>query len=210
MKSTIPKQFMLINEIPVLYHCLNIFQHTIPEIHIIVSLPENYQEYWLNLIKNLPPIQHQCVNGGIHRFESVKNALKYVPNSALVAIHDGVRPLVHSDTILKAFELAEKYDSAIPVCQLNYSLRQFTENGNSNAVDRNFYVRVNTPQCFKAALLKAAYNCNFQQNFTDDASVFEAFGHHIHLFEDFPQNIKITYPEDLMTAEAILQQQNKI
>lgn len=204
MNQSIPKQFLPINGQPVLYHCLTLFKQTLPDCHIIISLPEDYKSYWFNLIQALPFIEHQCVSGGINRFDSVKNALKYVPDNTLVAIHDGVRPLVEPDTITKSFEIAKQFDSAIPVCKMAYSLRHCDQNGHSSAVNRNEYVSVNTPQCFKAALLKAAYQCNYRQEFTDDASVFEAAGNSIHLFEDHPQNIKITYPEDIVLAQAIL------
>ena len=201
--TTLPKQFTALAGKPILYHCLERFKQADAEITLIVSLPEHYIRFWKDLTAHLPPIEHRVVPGGCHRFDSVKNALEIVPDNVLVAVHDGVRPLVSTAVILRSFDLAEQFSGAVPVCPLRYSLRKTFENGTSAAVERESYVQVNTPQCFHSTLLKQAYQIDYKPEFTDDASVFEAAGHPVRLFEDDAKNIKITYPEDLVMAEAL-------
>ena len=203
--TALPKQFAELAGKPVLYHCLEVFKQADADIKLIVSLPEHYIAFWEDLIKHFPPIKHHIVHGGLHRFDSVKNALEIVPDNVLVAVHDGVRPLVSTATIRQAFNLAKQAQGAVPVCPLRYSLRKTFEDGTSAAVEREAYVQVNTPQCFHSTLLKQAYQTYYKPEFTDDASVFEAAGHSVQLFEDEAKNIKITYPEDLIIAELLLQ-----
>jgi len=202
--TALPKQFAVLVGKPVLYHCLEAFKQADAEITLIVSLPEHYITFWEDLTAHLPPIEHRVVSGGHHRFDSVKNALEIVPDDVLVVVHDGVRPLVSTEVIRRSFNLAEQSPGVVPVCPLRYSLRKTFENGTSVAVERETYVQVNTPQCFRSTLLKQAYQTDYKPEFTDDASVFEAAGHAIQLFEDDAKNIKITYPEDLVIAEALL------
>jgi 2-C-methyl-D-erythritol 4-phosphate cytidylyltransferase len=143
------------------------------------------------------------VTGGQTRFESVRNGLQAVQTPALVAVHDGVRPLVSKETIARCFDAAAEKQAVIPVIDLVDSLRQVTENGNQ-AVDRSAYKLVQTPQVFDAALLKKAYEQHFSDLFTDDASVVEALGAKIHLVEGNRENIKITTGFDLELAEVLL------
>ena len=129
--------------------------------------------------------------------------MEIVKSPALVAIHDGVRPLVSHQTIARCFDAAEKFDAAIPVVDIVDSIRKLTENG-SYSVDRNTYKLVQTPQIFDAELLKKAYEQEFSTLFTDDASVAEVLGTKIHLVEGNRENIKITTEFDLKIAESIM------
>ncbi|MFZ4583519.1 MAG: 2-C-methyl-D-erythritol 4-phosphate cytidylyltransferase, partial [Paludibacter sp.] len=156
-------------------------------------------------------IKHQLAYGGENRFQSVLNGLNLINDSELVAIHDGVRPLVSQDTIQKCFDTAMQFGNAIPTTECIESIRQLKANKNV-AVDRSTYRLVQTPQIFDSNLLKAAYMQEYSPLFTDDASVVESYfalnksnqDAKIHLVEGNRENIKITTPYDLIIAEAIL------
>ena len=204
MNADIPKQFLEIKGLPILMHTLEVFHRFDTAMQLILVLPTVQIEFWKNLCKkhnfSLP---HQVVEGGSARFYSVKNGLKNIKTPSLVAIHDGVRPLVSIETIAHCFETAEKFDAAIPVVDLVDSIRQLTENG-SQSVDRSVYKLVQTPQVFDAELLINAYEQEFSTIFTDDASVVEAFGRNVQLVEGNRENIKITTAFDLELAEVLL------
>jgi 2-C-methyl-D-erythritol 4-phosphate cytidylyltransferase len=171
---------------------------------IMLVLPETQIDYWKTLCKKHAfAVLHNIVIGGQTRFNSVQNGLKMVQAPSLVAVHDGVRPLVSSSTIAHCFDAAEKYDAAIPVIDLIDSIRQVNED-ESLSVDRTKYKLVQTPQVFDAELLKKAYEQEFSALFTDDASVVEALGTKIHLVEGNRENIKITTEIDLKMAETFL------
>ncbi|MDR3653998.1 MAG: 2-C-methyl-D-erythritol 4-phosphate cytidylyltransferase [Paludibacter sp.] len=203
MNADIPKQFLEIDGKPVLMYSLEVFHRYNADIQIILVLPEVQIEFWNELCKKhnfvLP---HQIVAGGTTRFQSVKNGLKAVTIPSLVAIHDGVRPLVSVETIARCFDEAERHNAAIPVVDLVDSIRQITENG-SQSVDRNAFKLVQTPQVFDSEILKRAYEQDFLALFTDDASVVEAIGETIHLVEGNRENIKITTEFDLRIAETL-------
>ena len=147
------------------------------------------------------PVTLVC--GGAERFYSVKNAMHLVPTDALVAVHDGVRPLVDVETIRQAFESAAAKGSGVPVIPESDSLRQLTPNG-SVSVNRADYCRVQTPQVFQSNLIKEAYNQEYKTFFTDDASVYESMGHSIALTQGNVSNLKITTPVDLTWAAVLL------
>jgi 2-C-methyl-D-erythritol 4-phosphate cytidylyltransferase len=171
---------------------------------LILVLPAIQIDFWKNLCqKHNFSLPHQIVEGGNARFYSVKNGLQNIKIPSLVAIHDGVRPLVSEETIAHCFEAAENFDAAIPVVDLVDSIRQLTENG-SQSVDRSAYKLVQTPQVFDAELLIEAYKQDFSPLFTDDASVVEAFGRNVKLVEGNRENIKITTAFDLELAEILL------
>ena len=144
------------------------------------------------------------VAGGDTRFQSVKNGLSLVPECDLIAVHDGVRPLVSHETLTRCFESADKKGSAIPVLPSNESLREGNMN-ESVPVDRSRFYIVQTPQVFRASLLKTGYKQSWIPEFTDDASVVENIGTDVQLVMGNRENIKITFPEDLMIAEMFLQ-----
>ncbi len=141
--------------------------------------------------------------GGKTRFSSVKNALEQVGVKRLVAIHDGVRPLVAIETIRRAFKEADKNGNAIPVIRMQDSIRESGPDGSREISRENLRI-VQTPQVFRTELIKKAYGSAPHENFTDDATVLETLGKKIHLVEGNPENIKITNPFDLRCAEAIL------
>jgi 2-C-methyl-D-erythritol 4-phosphate cytidylyltransferase len=201
MNSDIPKQFIEIQGKPVLMHTIEVFHRFDDTMQLILVLPEVQIGFWKELCKkhNFTLI-HQIVSGGKTRFNSVKNGLGFIETPSLVAIHDGVRPLVSIETISSCFEAAEKFDAVVPVFDLVESIRQITENG-SQTVDRNAYKLVQTPQVFDAELLKKAYEQDFSDIFTDDASVVEATGTKVHLVEGNRENIKITTEFDLKIAK---------
>jgi 2-C-methyl-D-erythritol 4-phosphate cytidylyltransferase len=204
MNANIPKQFLEIQGKPILMHTLEVFNRFDAGIRLILVLPEVQIKYWNELCaKHNFGLKHQIVAGGQSRFNSVKNGLQAVKSPAMVAVHDGVRPLVSVETIARCFETAEKFDTAIPVVDLVDSIRQVSENG-SKSVDRNAYKLVQTPQVFDADLLLKAYEQEYTQLFTDDASVVEALGTKIYLVEGNRENIKITTEFDLKMAESIM------
>jgi 2-C-methyl-D-erythritol 4-phosphate cytidylyltransferase len=204
INSPLPKQFMLLSGIPILMHTLKKFHECFPETELILVLPDDQFFFWDNLCKKHNfTLKHTIVKGGNTRFQSVKNGLELVKEEGIIAVHDGVRPLVSKELIKQAFLTAQKYGNAIPSTPVNESLRKF--NGDKNIpVDRSLYMLIQTPQCFSSAPLKKAYEFEENASFTDDASVFESSGHEIVLIPGEPGNIKITVKEDLLLAEALL------
>lgn len=204
MGSELPKQFLPIGGKPVLMHTLEAFYNYDAQVQLILALPADQQAYWAQLCtEHHFTIPHQVVNGGETRFHSVLQALALVEGEGLVAVHDGVRPFVHPDTIDRCFASAFEHGAAIPVVDVVDSIREVSDE-TSKAVPRANYRLVQTPQVFDIALLKDAYCQPYQPSFTDDASVVEAFGHNIALTVGNRENIKITTPFDLIIAEALL------
>jgi len=203
MESDIPKQFLELNGRPVLMHTIERFKNYNDAIEIIAVLPEDQLRYWADLQKKYSfEIPHTLVKGGSDRFFSVRNGLKFVCGTGLVAIHDGVRPLVSTETIRRCFETAEKYGNAIPVISPADSLRMETDQG-SIPVNRQFIKQVQTPQVFNIDLIKKAYLQEFCPDFTDDSTVVEKTGERIILVEGNRENIKITNPVDLLIASTL-------
>jgi len=204
MQSVVPKQFIKLDGKPVLIHSISRFSECGLDPEIIIALPADQFTVWEEIAKeNKLSTPVKIIEGGETRYHSVKNALQLVTENGLVAVHDAVRPLVSTKTILAAFRDAEMYGNAVPAIPLNDSIRKI-EDGKSMAVDRSRYCIIQTPQCFKTSILKKAYQKEYKLTFTDDASVVEASGVQIHLIDGTPENIKITNPQDLIVAEAIL------
>ncbi len=202
MSSAIPKQFMVIAGLPVLMHTIKKFWFFENSIRIIVVLPEDHIKYWKKLCREYRfSISHTIRKGGETRFHSVKSGLRGVKPGYLVAIHDGVRPLVSRMTIKRSFAKAEKTGAAIPVLDISESVR-FVKGSANQTVDRTKYKIVQTPQVFKSELLIKAFRKPFNDSFTDDASVVENIGQEISLVEGNPENIKITNRLDMIVAEA--------
>lgn len=205
MGTEIPKQFIDVQGLPILMHTINCFVNFDAELKIIVVLPESQHEYWAALLKKYKfNIDHKLAKGGAERFHSVLNGLQYISKNSLVAIHDGVRPLVSKETIKNCFEAAEKHGTSIPVIPATESIRKITEETNI-ALDRSKYFMVQTPQVFQADIILKAYEQRFSQTFTDDASVVEKAGYEIKTTEGNSENIKITRPMDLKIAEVLIQ-----
>lgn len=209
MGGELPKQFLPIGiGKPVLMYTIEAFYTYNADIRIILVLPASQQQLWDELCKEYNfTIPHLRVDGGETRFHSVKNALEYVEEGALVGVHDGVRPFVSQNVIANCFSLAEVHNAVIPVIDIVETIREVkhTDGNISTTVDRNRYKLVQTPQTFDSTLLKQAYRQEYTKMFTDDASVVEAMGIPVHLTEGNRENIKITTPFDLKIAAALLE-----
>ena len=204
MKSSVPKQFLELNHKPVLMHTIEKFYSVSSSIHIVVVLPKSYHGVWITLCdKHQFNIPHQICEGGSTRFQSVKKGLAHCKEEGIIAVHDGVRPLIHSELIQKLYHEAKSNSAVIPVFPVLESIRKSDEAG-SIALDRNKYYTVQTPQCFSSKLLQDAYQQNEKETFTDDASVVEALGIQVHHFKGDRTNIKLTSPEDFIFAEGLL------
>lgn len=206
MGSDIPKQFLLLHSKPILMHTLEKFHASNAE--LILVLHADYHDYWKNLCVEFSfDVPHLLVQGGINRFESVKNGLKHIVQDSIIAIHDAVRPLVKIESILKAFEIAKERGNAVLAVPSKDSLRRVVDGTNSTVV-RSEYFLIQTPQVFQYSTLKKAYEVEFKEEFTDDASVVERMAEKINLVEGDYSNIKITTKEDLMIAETLMKIQN--
>jgi 2-C-methyl-D-erythritol 4-phosphate cytidylyltransferase len=205
MNADIPKQFLLLKGKPVLMHTCETFFSFDPSLSLIIVLPAEHIATWETLCKTHSfKIPHCIVEGGTERFYSVRNALRTIhPDESLVAIHDGVRPLVSHETIQTAFDAAFKYGNAIPVIPVIESVREQTPTGN-RIIDRSKLHLIQTPQVFKCSLIFKAYKQDYSSTYTDDASVLEKMGEKIVLTKGNHENIKITRPIDLIIAEALM------
>lgn len=205
MGSDIPKQFLTLCHKPILMHTIERLATAEPQARLIVVLPGNQCDEWHRLCqKHSFHLSHVVVEGGCDRFHSVLNALHHVPDGVLVAIHDGVRPLVSESVVREAFVTAERCGAAIPVMPVTESLREICSDKLSHAVERSRFRCVQTPQTFASTLLKKAYELPYRPEFTDDASVYEAAGHEVTLIDGNRENIKITFRQDLLLAEILL------
>lgn len=203
MGASLPKQFILIKEKPILMYCVEKFYHFDPKAQLIITLPEDWKEYWEDQIEEHDfRVPHRVVSGGAERYDSIKNALQHC-HGEYVAVHDGVRPLVSEDTIKACFERVKRKDAVIPVVPLKESIRVI-ENGGTKAVDRSQYITVQTPQCFKKEVLENAYSLPFDSTVTDDACLVERIGVVVETVKGNDENIKITTKSDLALAEQLL------
>jgi len=204
MNSDIPKQFIEINGKPVLMYTIEAFVKYNADIQIILVLPASQTDQWENLCKKYAfNIKHTVVTGGPTRFHSVQNGLKSIVTPSIVAVHDGVRPLVSIQTISKCFVEAEIHKTAVPITEMVESIRKIT-GSSSESANRSEFRLVQTPQVFDGELLKRAYRQEFSDSFTDDASVVESLGEKIYLVEGNRENIKITTAMDLVIAKTLL------
>lgn len=210
MKSKTPKQYLLLQGKPVLVHTIQTFFDYNKKINIILVLPQKDIAIWEEKISNYFPANNiKIVEGGEERFHSVKRGLSIIKTDGIVAIHDGVRPLVTKDTIERCFKGAERIGNTVPVMDIRESIRIENDNG-SLPFDRKKIRLVQTPQVFDIKKLQEAYKQEYNPEFTDDASVFEKAGNTIHLVEGNKENIKITTPDDLIIAEALLKDRKSL
>lgn len=201
-----PKQFLLLNGLPVLMHTINAFQKTSIKPGVILVLHPHFHTHWQQLCAEHGfKTPHLLVSGGETRFHSVKNGLEQITDSddALIAVHDAVRPLTSAKIIETSFLYAAKHGNAVTAVKSRDSVRQ-VKNGISVSLLRDEIYLVQTPQTFKAGLLKKAYEQAYSESFTDDASVVEQYGIAINLTEGDHENIKITFPEDITIAQLLL------
>lgn len=203
MKSDLPKQFLELLGKPILMHTIEAFHFD--DIKIILVLPKTQIEFWKELvIQHQFSVPHEIVEGGEARFHSVKNGLESIKSSTgLVAIHDGVRPLIKQAIISESYTAADRHGNAIVSIGLKDSIRSVSDSENRQE-DRSKFRLIQTPQTFQLQLIKSAFEQPFNPIFTDDASVLERAGHKINLIDGDYQNIKITTPEDLTVAQSLL------
>lgn len=204
MGSQVPKQFLELKGLPVLMHSIKAFSEYDSNINLVVVLPEAYLEHWDSLCKvHGFSIGHQKQVGGKTRFQSVKNGLELVPRDALVAVHDGARPLVSKEVIERSFDSAKLNGSGIVAVQVKDSIREGNWE-NSESKDRSRFFYVQTPQTFRSDIIKKAFEQEELPYFTDEASVLEKTGYQVCLTEGDYRNIKITTIEDLALAETLM------
>ncbi len=205
MQNSIPKQFLLLKNKPILMHTISVFATSIFQPEIIIVLHSDLHQYWKDLcIKYNFNIPHVLINGGEQRFHSVRNGLISIKEDGIVAIHDAVRPLVSTKLISRLFEEAANNGNAIAAIKPSDSIRQVISENESKIVNREELVLIQTPQTFKIEQLRLSYQQPYQIKFTDDASVVEEGGFKINLIEGERNNIKITYPEDLELANLLI------
>ena len=201
--SEVPKQFLSLMGTPVLMLTLNSFYNWNPMNEIILTLPKEWISYWEKLAKKHDfKIPHRIVDGGNERYHSIKNALDMCSGD-FVMIHDGVRPLVDKGTLNRCLDALKNNKAVVPYIEIKDSIRKLI-GANSVSRDRKNYVVVQTPQCFDLKLIHHAYQGEYQEVFTDDASVAENSGMEIYLVKGNEENLKITTPIDFKIAESLI------
>lgn len=209
MGGTLPKQFMLLKDKPVLYYTLKVFLEAYGDLQVILVLPVEYTDMGQEIIDAyFDKDRIRIAAGGDTRFQSVKNGLQLIDQEAIIFVHDGVRCLLSKELIHACYEKAMETGSAIPAIISKDSVRLLTEEGN-DAMDRNKVMLVQTPQTFHSKILLPAFQIDYKDKFTDEATVVEAFGLKVSLVEGEETNIKITRPIDLVIAEKILEEKIK-
>lgn len=204
MGNSLPKQFLLLKNKSILWHTITAFLQAYPDFFFIIVLPKEYLDAGENLIRELNIAdQSTIVVGGETRFHSVQNGLKFVDEPSVIFIHDGVRCLVSPDLIIRCYEQTILLGSAIPAVALTDSVR-IEKDGTHYSIDRNNVKIIQTPQTFLSDNILPAFEQEYNQSFTDEAAVVEAFGKSVFLIEGEYQNIKITRPVDLIIAETIV------
>ena len=205
MGAAVPKQMLEIEGKPILRYTIEKFLSLPFEVKMILVMNKDAKESWKEYCRQSDfRFNHILVDGGITRFHSVKNGLKYVPSGAVVAVHDGVRPFISKAKLEEIYNLAEENGATIPCMKSIESMRMVDENGSYVYVDRDKYYSIQTPQIFKSDILLKSYEQPFSVEFTDDASVVEKSGFPLHFCEGTRYNIKITTPEDMGMAKAII------
>ncbi|MBI3884028.1 MAG: 2-C-methyl-D-erythritol 4-phosphate cytidylyltransferase [Sphingobacteriales bacterium] len=206
MNTALPKQFLLLNNKPILFYTIDTFLKAYHDLNIILVLPEEYIAAGQEIIDAFFDYDRiKITAGGRTRFHSVQKGLELVEEESIVFVHDGVRCLLSQALIQRCYEAALEQGSAIPVIDSKDSVRILTEEGNE-AVERNAIKLVQTPQAFHSKILLPAFKIDYKDKFTDEATVVEAFGLKVHLVAGEENNIKITRPVDLVIAEQILLQ----
>lgn len=212
MGAAVPKQFLALDGIPVLQMTMERFLSAEPDLKIITVLPGAFVQMWKDLCyRNNFYVPQVIVEGGLTRFHSVRNGLGKVPDGALVAVHDGVRPLVSPSLISSVFGTAENFRAAVPAIPCTDTLRPIARKAEDGSlvrlddppVDRSRVFAVQTPQVFWSEILKDAYSQPYDTSFTDDASVVEKTGVAVTYVEGEKFNIKLTTPEDMSMAEIL-------
>ena len=207
MNNTVPKQFLLLNGKPVLYYTIKTFLQSYEDMQVILVLPEEHVAAGQEIIDAFFSLNHIKITiGGRTRFHSVQNGLKLVEEESIVFVHDAVRCLLSTDLITRCYDAAVEYGAAIPVIDSKDSVRMISGDDNT-ALERINIKLVQTPQTFHSKILLPAFNIDYKDKFTDEATVVEAFGLKVHLVQGEENNIKITRPQDMLLAESLLLQQ---
>jgi 2-C-methyl-D-erythritol 4-phosphate cytidylyltransferase len=210
MNSAIPKQFLPLLDKPILYYSIKAFLDTFEDIHIILVLPEEQLSYAQMVLQAFPDrIDATIITGGETRFHSVLNGLNEVREDSVVFVHDGVRPLASPMLIRRCYDAALEKGSAIPAVRVTDSMRFIEEDASSDAIDRDRLCIVQTPQTFRSGILLPAFQQPYHVAFTDEATVVEAYGTKVYLVEGERSNIKLTTPEDMIIAEALMKERLK-
>ena len=211
MGASVPKQFLEMGGKPILRITLEKFMEAAPGVHILTVLPETHIAAWREYCQKTSfACPQRLVKGGFTRFHSVKNALEFVPEDAIVAVHDGVRPLISVAKIRELFAAAQSAPAVVPVLPVTDTLKVLQKRpdgtlcSTGEPIDRSRIWGAQTPQIFHAGGLKAAYAQGYDTLFTDDASVAEKYGIPLTFVEGERFNLKITTPEDLVLAKAII------
>lgn len=205
MRSELPKQFMPLRDKPVLFYTLDTFLSAYDDLHVILVLPLDHIPIGQEIIDaSFDRDRVRITAGGDTRFQSVKNGLALVDKESIVFVHDGVRCLITTSLVHRCYEKALETGTAIPVVPSKDSIRMITEEGNES-VDRSRVMLVQTPQTFHSRIIIPAFEIDYKDRFTDEATVAEAFGMKLSLVEGEENNIKITTPADMVVAERILE-----
>ena len=210
MGNAVPKQFLLAKGKPVLYYSIDTFLKAYDDCNIILVLPEDHIAAGQEIIDAFFDYRRiQITTGGRTRFHSVQNGLKLVNEESVVFVHDAARCLVTKAIIHRCYEAVIQYGSAIPVVESKDSLRLVTEDGGNKTLDRRTVKVVQTPQAFYSKILLPAFNIDYKDKFTDEASVVEAFGLKVYLVEGEDNNVKITTAADLELVQNLLSNPGK-
>ncbi|MDP4216450.1 MAG: 2-C-methyl-D-erythritol 4-phosphate cytidylyltransferase [Bacteroidota bacterium] len=210
MGAASPKQFLLLRGKPVIWHTLRVFLDAFEDLEIILVLPEEYREEGRTIAASTGSAERiRITGGGATRWHSVRNGLGAIPGPveepSVIFVHDGVRCLVRTALIRLCYDEAVRCGSAIPVVDCPDSVRLMAAGGGlSEPVDRRRVKLVQTPQTFLSTMIRPAYGMDYQERFTDEATVVEAMGGKLHLVEGERGNIKITTPFDMTLAEGVL------
>jgi len=206
MSGNVPKQFLLLGDKLILAHTIQRWTEFDPDIPIVLVLPQTHHATWTEAAQQFDiQANISIVYGGSERFYSVQNALQHIPDDVLVAVHDAVRPFVAVETIATSFALAEKHGAAVPYTIPQESVRMENDDGSNFPLNRNMLRNIQTPQTFRSTKLKRAYQQPYQNDFTDDASVWEKAGEKVFLFEGNRENMKITTAMDLEMAKCFIE-----
>lgn len=209
MGNAIPKQFLPLVGKPILYYTLKAFWGAYEDIKLVLVLPADQLSYAQMVLQEFPQrIDIEVVTGGVTRYHSVQNGLKAITGDAVVFVHDGVRPLVTPELIRACYEQALEKGSAIPAIAVTDSLRML-DGDKSRPVDRNLVRSIQTPQTFRSEIILPAFEQEFNEAFTDEATVVESYGGEVSLIEGERTNLKLTTPEDMIIAEMILKEKGK-
>ncbi len=204
MGGTVPKQFMLLKDKPVLYYTLKAFLESYDDLQIVLVLPVDYTDMGQEIIDAwFDKDRIRITAGGDTRFQSVKNGLALVEDEAIIFVHDGVRCLLSKKLIHRCYTQAVETGTAIPAVVSKDSIRIVSEDSNE-AFDRNRVMLIQTPQTFHSKILLPAFQIDYKDKFTDEATVVEAYGLKVSLVEGEENNIKITRPIDLLIAESLV------